>query len=128
MGPESASYILPCKNVLRLRRQFYRWTEQHPEDTEAYLRALFVAAEHCSLVNKKKSIKDQFASGILNDDLAKKIELMYLHKDGSLSLDDVVEYSRTYKGVHKGRKLENEQNTETKEIAAVQQRKKMFWG
>ncbi|KAK7074368.1 hypothetical protein SK128_009453 [Halocaridina rubra] len=41
---------------------------------------------------------------------------------------DVVEYTRTYNDDHNGRKLEKEQNTATKEIAAVQQGKKTFLG
>ena len=48
-------------------------------------------------------------SAILNGDLAEKIELLYYSKEGNLSLDDVVEYSRTYNDVHDGRMLEKEQ-------------------
>ena len=35
--------------------------------------------------------------------------MLYFTKDGNLSLNDVVEYSRTYNDVHEGRKLEREQ-------------------
>ena len=87
-------YFSPRKNVLRLRRQFYRRTQQSTEDTEAYLRALYVAAEYCSFHDKKESIRDQFVSGILDEELAEKIEMLYYNKLGKLSLDDVVEYSR----------------------------------
>ena len=110
------NYFSPRKNVLRLRRQFYRRTQQTHEDTEAYLRALFTASEYCDFADRKESIRDQFVSGILNEDLAEKIELLYYSKDGQLSLDDVVEYSRTYNDVHDGRKLEKEQ---TKSVDAV---------
>lgn len=118
------SYFSPRKNVLRLRRQFYRRTQHSSEDCEAYLRALFVAAEHCNFSDKKESIRDQFVSGIADDDLAEKIELLYHTKDGNLTLDDVVEYSRTYNDVRYGRKMEREQNAATKEIAMVQKGKK----
>ena len=47
-------------------------------------------------MNKKESIRDQFVAGILNEDLAEKIELLYYSKDGVLTLDDVIEYARTY--------------------------------
>ena len=123
---EFESYFSPCKNVLRLRKQFYRQIQQSTEDTEAYLRALFVAAEHCKFHDKEESIRDQFVLGILDDELAEKIELLYYNKDGNLSLDDVVEYCRTYNDIHNRRKLEREQNTATKEIAVVQKEKKML--
>ena len=38
------NYFNPRKNVLRLRRIFYKRVQRSQEDTEAYLRALFVAA------------------------------------------------------------------------------------
>ena len=110
------NYFSPRKNVLRLRRLFYRRTQQAHEDTEVYLRALFNASEYCDFGDRKESIRDQFVSGILNEDLAEKIELLYYSKDGQLSLDDVVEYSRTYNDVHDGRKLEKEQAKTVDEV------------
>ncbi|KAK7072678.1 hypothetical protein SK128_025321 [Halocaridina rubra] len=48
---------------------------------------------------EKESIRDQFVAGILNEDLAEKIDLLNYSKDGVLTLDDVVEYARTYNDV-----------------------------
>ena len=110
------NYFSPRKNILRLRRQFYWCTQQSHEDMEAYLRALFASSEYCDFANRKESIRDQFVSGILNEDLAEKIELLYYSKEGNLSLDDVVEYSRTYNHVHEGRKLEKEQTKVVDEV------------
>ena len=45
------SYFNPRKNVLRLRRTFYKRVQRSQEDTEAYLRALYVAAEDCTRMN-----------------------------------------------------------------------------
>ena len=53
-------YFSPRKNVLRLRRLFYKRTQQSHEDTETYLRALFTMSEYCDFANKKESIRDQF--------------------------------------------------------------------
>ena len=103
------TYFSPRKNVLRLRRLFYRRTQQSSESIEVYLRALLTLSEYCEFVDRKESIRDQFVLGILNEDLAEKIELLYYSKDGKLTLDDVVEYSRTYNDVHDGRKQEKEQ-------------------
>ena len=114
------SYFNPRRNVLRLRRQFYRRTQQPTEDSEAYLRALYLAAEYCEFNDKKESIRDQFVTGILEDELAEKIELLYYAKDGKLTLDDVVEYSRTYNDVHYGRKMERESCSAPREVSAVQ--------
>ena len=80
------------------------------------MKALFAASEYCDFANRKESIRDQFVSGILNEDLAEKIELLYYSKEGNLSLDDVVEYSRTYNDVHEGRKLEKEQTKVVDEV------------
>ncbi|KAK7087015.1 hypothetical protein SK128_011356 [Halocaridina rubra] len=55
--------------------------------------------------DRKESIRDQFVAGILNKDLAEKIELLY-SKDGVLTLGDVVECARRYNNVHEGRKRE----------------------
>ena len=110
------NYFFPRKNVLRLQRLFCRRTQQAHEDTEVYLRALFNASEYCDFGDRKESIRDQFVSGILNEDLSEKIELLYYSKDGQLSLDDVVEYSRTYNDVHDGRKLEKEQAKTVDEV------------
>ena len=110
------SYFTPRKNVLRLRRTFYRRFQKPQEDTEGYLRALFVAAEDCSFSDKNERIRDQFVAGIINEDLAEKIEMLYFTKDGNLSLNDVVEYSRTYNDVHEGRKLEKEQTKVIDEV------------
>ena len=89
------SYFTPRKNVLRLRRTFYKRIQRPQEDTEAYLRALFVAAEDCGFGNKDESIRDQFVAGIANEDLAEKIEMMYFSKNRDLTLADVVEYTRS---------------------------------
>ena len=110
------SYFKPRKNVLRLRRTFYRRVQRPQEDMEAYLRALFVAAEDCDFDNKNEHIRDQFVTGITNEDLAEKIELLYFTKDGNLTLSDVVEYSRTYNDVHEGRKIEREQTKMVEEV------------
>ena len=75
------NYFSPRKNVLRLRRQFYKRTQQPHEDTEVYLRALYTASEYCGFADRKESIRDQFVSGISNDDLAEKIELLYYSKN-----------------------------------------------
>ena len=98
-------------------------TQQSHEDTEAYLKALFNASEHCDFVNRNESIRDQFVSGILNEDLAEKIELLYYSKEGNLTLDHVVEYSRTYNDVHDGRKLEREQTKSVDEVRKYTQNK-----
>ena len=110
------SYFTPRKNVLRLRRTFYRRIQRPQEDTEAYLRALFVAAEDCGFRDKDEHIRDQFVAGIVNEDLAEKLEMLYFSKDGNLSLSDVVEYSRTYNDVHEGRKLEREMAKVVEEV------------
>ena len=110
------NYFSPRKNVLRLRRMFYRRVQQPHEDTEVYLRALYTASEYCNFGDKKESIRDQFVAGILNEDLAEKIELLYYSKDGVLSLDDVIEYARTYNDVHEGRKHEKEQSKNIDEV------------
>jgi len=86
------------------------------EDMEAYLRALFVAAEDCNFGDKNEHIRDQFVTGITNDDLAEKIELLYFTIDSNLTLSDVVEYSRTYNDVHEGRKIEREQTKMVEEV------------
>ena len=109
-------YFTPRKNVLRLRRTFYRRVQRSQEDTEAYLRALYVAAEDCQFSDKAEHIRDQFVTGLTNDDLAEKIELLYFTKDGNLTLEDVVEYSRTYNDVHDGRRLEREQTKMVEEV------------
>ena len=62
------SYFTPRKNLLRLRRTFYKRIQRPQEDTEAYLRALFVAAEDCGFGNKDESIRDQFVAGIANEE------------------------------------------------------------
>lgn len=112
------SYFTPRKNVLRLRRTFYRRIQRPQEDSEAYLRALFVAAEDCGFTDKEERIRDQFVSGLVNEDLAEKIEMLYFTKDGNLSLSDAVEFSRTYNDVHLGRKLEREQAKLVEEVRA----------
>lgn len=83
---------------------------------EAYLRALFVAAEDCDFGNKNEHIRDQFETGITNEDLAEKIELLYFPKDSNLTLSDVVKYSRTYNDIHEGRKIEREQTKMVEEV------------
>ena len=110
------SYFTPRKNVLRLRRTFHRRFQKSQEDTEGYLRALFVAAEDCGFTDKNERIRDQFVAGILNEDLAEKLEMLYFTKNENLTLNDVVEYSRTYNDVHEGRKLEKEQAKAVDEV------------
>ena len=110
------NYFSPRKNVLRFCRVFYRHTQQPHEDTEVYLRALYSASEYCDFKDRKESIRNQFVAGILNEDLAEKIELLYYSKDGVLTLDDVLEYARTYNDVHEGRKQEKEQSKSVDEV------------
>ena len=112
------NYFSPRKNVLRFRRIFYRRAQQPHEDTEVYLRALYAASEYCDFGDRKERIRDQFVAGISNEDLAEKIELLYYSKDGVLTLDDVIEYARTYNDVHEGRKQEKEQNKNIEEVKA----------
>ena len=54
---EYKNYFSPWKNIPRLRRQFYRRTQQSHEDTEAYLRALFTASKYCDLQTGKKTLE-----------------------------------------------------------------------
>ena len=77
-----------------------------------------MVAEDCGFGNKDESIRDQFVTGIANEDLAEKIEMLYFSKKGDLTLADVVEYTRTYNDVHEGRKLEREQSKMVEEVKA----------
>ena len=102
------SYFTPRRNLLRLRRTFYKRIQRPQEDTEA--------AEDCGFGNKDVSIRDQFVAGIANEDLAEKIEMLYFSKKGDLTLADVVGYTRTYNDVHEGRNLEREQSKMVEEV------------
>ena len=116
------TYFKPSKNVLRHRRTFYRRVQRPQEDTEAYLRALFLAVEDCEFLDKNERIRDQFVTGITNEDLAEKIEMLYFTKDGKLTLSDVIEYSRTYNDVHEGRKIEKEETKMVEEVRSENNR------
>lgn len=96
-------YFKPKKNIIRLRRIFNRRLQEEGEDIEIYLRALYNVADDCSFTDKKERIRDQFVAGIQDEELAEKLELMYLHNSKKFTLETVLEYARTYSDVKKGR-------------------------
>lgn len=94
-------------NVIRLRRIFQRRIQISTENEEAYIRALYNAAQDCDFgVLKKERIRDQFISGILDDKLAEKLEHAYMNNRDNFTLDFVIEYVRNYCDVKEGRKIE----------------------
>ncbi|KAK7076461.1 hypothetical protein SK128_005659, partial [Halocaridina rubra] len=95
---------------------FYRRTQHPYEDTEIYFCALYSASEYCDFTNRKERIWDQFVAGILNEDLAEKIEALYYSKHGVLTLDAVVEYAWSYNDVHEGRRQEKEQSNSVDKV------------
>ena len=95
-------YFKPKKNIIRLRRIFNRRLQEE-EDIEIYIRSLYSIADDCSFTDKKEKIRDQFVAGIRDEELAEKLELMYLHNSKKFTLESVLEYARTYTDVKKGR-------------------------
>ena len=77
-------YFKPKKNIIRLRRIFNRRLQEEGEDIEIYIRSLYSIADDCSFTEKKERIRDQFVAGIRDEELAEKLELMYLHNSLSL--------------------------------------------
>ena len=107
------NYFKPKKNIIRLRRIFSRRLQEEQEDIELFLRALYKIADDCSFTDKKERIHDQFVAGIRYEELAEKLELMYLHNSNNYTLETVLEYSITYTDVKKGRSMkENHRNEE----------------
>ena len=100
------AYFKPRKNIIRLRRIFHKRLQLEHENVETYLRELYEAAEDCDFTDKKERIRDQFISGIYDDELAEKLELMYLSKgdNQAFSLKKVTEYARTYVDVKNNRR------------------------
>ena len=78
------NYFKPKKNIIRLRRIFSRRLQEEQE---------------------KERIRDQFVAGIRDEELAEKLELMYLHNSNNFTLETVLEYSRTYT-LHRCQKME----------------------
>ena len=117
-------YFKPKKNIIRLRRIFNRRLQNEHEDNEEYLRALYKVAEDCGFTDKKERIRDQFVAGILDEELAEKLELMYLHNSSDFTLEKVLEYSRTYVDVKKGRS--QKKDTDKEDIHAVRNQASKF--
>ncbi|KAK7076498.1 hypothetical protein SK128_009504 [Halocaridina rubra] len=84
--------------------------------SKCYLRDTFINLA-------QESIRDQFVAGILNEDLVEKIELLYYSKDGFLTLDDNVKYTRMYNDIHEGRKQEKEQSKSSDEVKFLKGKK-----
>ena len=100
------AYFKPRKNIIRLRRIFHKRLQLEHENVETYLRELYEAAEDCDFTDKKERIRDQFISGIYDDELAEKLEIMYLSKgdNQAFSLEKVTEHARTYVDVKNNRR------------------------
>ena len=88
------NYFKPKKNIIRLRRIFSRRLQEEQEDIELFLRALYKIADDCSFTDKKERIRDQFVAGIRDEELAEKLELIYLHNSNNFTLETVLEYSK----------------------------------
>ena len=100
------TYFKPRKNVLRYRKKFHQRLQHEDEDIEAYLRALYSNANDCEFVDKKERIRDQFVAGITDDQLAERLEHLYLSDEVSFTLEKMIEYARSYIDVTKSRKKE----------------------
>ena len=98
-------YFKPKKNILRLRRIFHQRQQKEEEDEEIYLRALYSLAEDCNFHDKKESIRDQFIAGIRDENLAERLEHLYLSSEQDFTLDKMMEHTRTYVDVKKSRDL-----------------------
>ena len=60
-------------------------------------------AEHCEFTNRDEAIRDRFVSGLKDQDLAQKLEMLYMLKN-TLTLQDLVDYAKTHeeiRGAHK---------------------------
>lgn len=112
------NYFKPRRNEIRLRRIFHQRVQNESEDCEQYLRALYVAAEDCNFADKKTRIRDQFISGLLDEDLAEKLELLYLTSAENFTIETVMEYCRTYTDVKKSRK----ENKSSYEIDGIKEK------
>lgn len=87
-------YFKPKVNVIRLRRIFQRRIQNSTENEEAYLRALFTAAEDCNFGElKNERIRDQFIAGLQDETLAEKLEHLYMNNSKDFTLQRVIEYS-----------------------------------
>ena len=76
--------------MLRLRRSFHDRNQEVTESVESFLRSLYVLAEHCEFTQKEENIRDRFVSGLKDQDLAQKLEMLYMSKS-TLSLQEVVD-------------------------------------
>ena len=74
-------YFQPKKNLLRLRRSFHERNQETDESIESFVRNLYVLAEHCEFTNRDEAIRDRFVSGLKDQDLAEKLEMLYMSKN-----------------------------------------------
>ena len=96
-------YFKPRKNILRLRRIFHQRNQSDNEDEERYLRELYTLAEDCGFQNKKECIRDQFVAGICDENLAERLEHLYLSSENDFTLEKMMEHTRTYVDIKKSR-------------------------
>ena len=89
-----------------MRRIFHRRYQNSGEDIELYLRALYACAEDCGFKDKKERIRDQFVAGISDDELAERLEHLYLTNEKDFTLEKMVEHTRIYTDIKKGRHQE----------------------
>lgn len=102
-------YFKPKINVIRMRRMFQRRIQQPNENEEAYLRALYTAAEDCGFGDlKKERIRDQYICGLQDEKLTEKLEHLYMSNRDNFTLDLVTEYTRTYCDIKVGRQQEKD--------------------
>ena len=95
-----------------MRRIFQRRLQQSSENEECYLRALYTASEDCEFgALKPERIRDQFIAGLRDERLAEKLGHLYMSNSGDFTLDNVIEYTRTYCDINVGRQQEKEQQS-----------------
>ena len=88
------TYFQPKKNLLRLRRTFYARSQEQGEPIEAFVRNIYVLAEHCEFEKKEEAIRDKFVSDCNDQDLIQKLEMLYMNKP-TLTLQEIVDYANT---------------------------------
>ena len=122
------NYFKPRRNEIRLRRIFHKRNQEESEDIEEYLRALYLAAEDCKFEDKKTRIRDQFISGLRDDELAEKLELLYLTNSENFTIEVVMEYCRTYVDVKKNRRQVEKTHSgdDINKVAILPQRQKKW--
>ena len=87
-------YFMPTTNTIAERQAFESRAQKRGETNESFIRALLLLAEKCSFGDTKaERIRDRLIAGMINKELARKIQIQALEID--MTLEKVIDMLRS---------------------------------